>query len=79
MFLSLFLNLVIVAKAVVEMYADGELYELPTFFACVVLRPGIDRDQLWRLSWASNGIGHNIIKLSVYDWLAAITRQRNEV
>ena len=74
-----FLIMVIIIKAVLEMYADGELCELPTFFVCVVMRPGMDPDQLWRVSWALNGIGHNIVELSVYDWLAAIRRQRNEV
>ena len=78
-FVSLFLIMVIIIKAVLEMYADGELCELPTFFVCVVMRPGMDPDQLWRVSWALNGIGHNIVELSVYDWLAAIRRQRNEV
>ena len=71
--------MVIIIKAVLEMYADGELCELPTFFVCVVMRPGMDPDQLWRVSWALNGIDHNIVELSVYDWLAAIRRQRNEV
>ena len=79
MFVSLFLIMVIIIKAVLEMYADGELCELPTFFVCVVMRPGMDPDQLWRVSWALNGIGHNIVELSVYDWLAAIRKQRNEV
>ena len=78
-FVSLFLIMVIIIKAVLEMYADGELCELPTFFVCVVMRPGMDPDQLWRVSWALNGIGHNIVELSVYDWLAAIRRQRNTV
>ena len=77
-------------QRLLEMYADGELCELPTFFMRVVLRPGMDAAQLWRVSWALNGIGHNIVELSVYDWLAAIRlsmydwlaairRQQNEV
>ena len=60
-----------------EMYRDGEagMCELPVHFSSVVLRPGMTAQMLWRVSWALNGIGHNIVELSVYDWLAAIRRQ----
>ena len=63
-----------------EMYRDGEadMCELPVHFSSVVLRPGMTVQILWRVSWALNGIGHNI-ELSVYDWLAAIHRQCNEM
>ena len=56
-----------VGKAVLEMYADGELCELPTDFICVVLKPGMLPEQFWRVYWALHGIGHNIVELSVYD------------
>ena len=56
----------------------GMFNELPTEFVSVVLRPGMAPELLWRVSWALNGIGHNIVELSVFDWLAAIIRQRNE-
>ena len=64
-----------------EMYRDGEsdMCELPVHFTSVVLKPGMTAQMLWRVSWALNGIGHNIVELSVYDWLAAIRRQRNEM
>jgi len=65
--------------AVVEMFRDGELCLLPEDFVSVVLRPGMAPELLWRVSWALNGIGHNIVELSVFDWLAAIRRQRNEI
>ena len=68
-----------VGKDVLEMYADGELCELPTDFICVVLKPGMLPEQLWRVSWALNGIGHNILELSVYHWLAVIRMQCNEM
>ena len=68
-----------VGKAVLEMYADGEICELPSEFISVVLRGGMLPELLWRVSWALNGIGHNIVELSVFDWLAAIRRQRNEM
>ena len=66
-------------QAVIEMYEDKETCALPTEFVSVVLRPGMAPELLWRVSWALNGIGHNIVELSVYDWLAAIRRQRNEM
>ena len=65
--------------AVLEIYAYGELCKFSTDFICVVLKPGMLPEQLWRVSWALNGIGHNIVKLSVYDWLAAIRRRCNEM
>ena len=68
-----------VGKAVLEMYADGEICELPSEFISVVMRGGMLPELLWRVSWALNGIGHNIVELSVFDWLAAIRRQRNEM
>ena len=69
------------SQAVIEMYEDGEseVCGLPLDFVTVVLRPGMSPELLWRVSWALNGIGHNIVELSVYDWLAAIRRQRNEM
>ena len=66
-------------QAVNEMYADHEECDLPTEFVCVVLKPGMSAELLWRVSWALNGIGHNIVELSLYDWLAAIRRQRHEM
>jgi hypothetical protein len=66
-------------QAVVEMFRDGELCLLPEDFVSVVLRPGMAPELLWRVSWVLNGIGHNIVELSVFDWLAAIRRQRNEM
>jgi len=68
-----------VGKAVIEMYVDGEICELPSEFITVVMRGGMLPELLWRVSWALNGIGHNIVELSVFDWLAAIRRQRNEI
>ena len=66
-------------STIVEMVHDGELCALPDEFVSVVLRPGMAPALLWRVSWALNGIGHNIVELSVFDWLAAIRRQRNEM
>ena len=66
-------------RAVVEMVRDGELCALPDEFVSVVLRPGMAPALLWRVSWALNGIGHNIVELSVFDWLAAIRRQCNKM
>ena len=64
-----------------EMYCDGEadLCELPVRFTSVGLKPGMTVQMLCRVSGALNGIGHNIVELSVYDWLAAIHRQCNEM
>ena len=69
----LFVNLVIVAKAVLsvlEMYVDVELCELPTFFVCVFCDLG------WRKRCCDGCVlGLEIVELPVYDWLAATRRQ----
>ena len=52
------------------MYQDGQLHmALPSDFVSVVMKPGMAPELLWRVSWALNGIGYNIVELSVYDYL----------
>ena len=68
-------------QAAMEMRDDGSgpLYGAPTEFICVPLKAGMSAELLWRLSWALNVIGHNVVELSDYDWLVAIRRQRMEM
>ena len=54
----------------------GAQYGAPLEFICVPLKAGMPADLLWRLSWALNVVGHNVVDLSDYDWLVAIRRQR---
>ena len=52
---------------------------LPEYYHVVVFRYGMAQELLWRVSWALNVIGHNIVDLSDFDWLMAIRRQRREL
>ena len=61
------------------MFNDGELCNLLSEFVSIVKRPGMAPELVWRVSWVLNGIGYNIVELSVFDWLAAIRRQHNKM
>ena len=52
---------------------------LPEDYIIVVFRYGMAQKFLWRVSWALNVIGHNIVDLSDFDWLSAIRRQHREM
>jgi len=52
---------------------------LPEDYIIVVFRYGMAQELLWRVSWALNVIGHNVVDLSDFDWLTAIRRQRREM
>ena len=41
----------------------------------MVFQYGMAQELLWRVLWALNVIGHNIVDLSDFDWLMAIKRQ----
>ena len=45
----------------------------------MVLQYGMAQELLWRVSGALNVVGHNIVDLSDFDWLMAISRQRLEL
>jgi hypothetical protein len=62
-----------------EMEQEGLAHFLPEDYIVVVFRCGISQELLWRVSWALNVIGHNIVDLSDYDWIMAIRRQRREM
>ena len=58
--------------------AEGHGHLLPGEIIVVVFKFGMAAELLWRVSWALNVIGHNIVHLSDYDWLMAIRHQRRE-
>ena len=62
-----------------EMLVEGLGDILPEDYIIVVFRYGMAQELLWRVSWALNVIGHNIVDLSDFDWLSAIRRQRREM
>ena len=55
-----------------EMEQEGLVHFLPEDYIVVVFRYGMSQELLWRVSWALNVIGHNIVDLSDYDWIMAI-------
>jgi hypothetical protein len=59
--------------------AEGLGSILPEDYIIVVFRYGMAQELLWRVSWALNVIGHNVVDLSDFDWLTAIRRQRREM
>ena len=61
------------------MTAEGLGCILPEDYIIVVFRYGMAQELLWRVSWALNVIGHNVVDLSDFDWLTAIRRQRREM
>ena len=62
-----------------QLSVEGESDILPEDYIIVVFRYGMAQELLWRVSWALNVIGHNIVDLSDFDWLSAIRRQRREM
>ena len=62
-----------------QLSVEGECDILPEDYIIVVFRYGMAQELLWRVSWALNVIGHNIVDLSDFDWLSAIRRQRREM
>ena len=62
-----------------EMLVEGLGDILPEDYIIVVFRYGMAQELLWRVSWALNVIGHNIVDLSDFDWLSAIRRQHREM
>ena len=62
-----------------QLSVEGEGDILPEDYIIVVFRYGMAQELLWRVSWALNVIGHNIVDLSDFDWLSAIRRQRREM
>ena len=62
-----------------ELKEEGLGCILPEDYIIVVFRYGMAQELLWRVSWALNVIGHNVVDLSDFDWLTAIRRQRREM
>ena len=62
-----------------QLSVEGEGDILPEDFIIVVFRYGMAQELLWRVSWALNVIGHNIVDLSDFDWLSAIRCQHREM
>ena len=58
---------------------EGLSHLLPEVYIVVVFRYGMSQKLLWRVSWAFNVIGHNIVDLSDYDWIMAICRLHREM
>ena len=53
---------------------EGLSHILPEDYLIVVFKYGMAQELLWRVSWALNVIGHNVVDLSDFDWLTAIRR-----
>ena len=66
-------------QACSELLVEGLGDILPEDYIIVMFRYGMAQELLWRVSWALNVIGHNIVDLSDFDWLSAIRRQRREM
>ena len=62
-----------------ELWVEGLGDILPEEYIIVVFKYGMAQELLWRVSWALNVIGHNVVDLSDFDWLSAIRRQRREM
>ena len=62
-----------------ELLVEGLGDILPEDYIIVVFRNGMAQELLWRVSWALDVIGHNIVDLSDFDWLSAIRRQHREM
>ena len=75
----LVLNLSLCLQACFELSMEGLSHILPEDYIIVVFKYGMAQELLWRVSWALNVIGHNVVDLSDFDWLTAIRRQRREM
>ena len=72
-------NLCLYVQACFELSMEGLSHILPEDYIIVVFKYGMAQELLWRVSWALNVIGHNVVDLSDFDWLTAIRRQRREM
>jgi len=72
-------NLCLCLQACFELSIEGLRHLLPEDYIIVVFKYGMAQELLWRVSWALNVIGHNVVDLSDFDWLTAIRRQHREI
>ena len=49
----------------------------PSKVLCWVVDDTLDKNVLWKLSWASNSVGHSIVPISTYDWLVGVKHARS--
>ena len=70
-------NLCLYVQACFELSMEGLSHILPEDYIIVVFKYGMAQELLWRVSWALNVIGHNVVDLSDFDWQIFGTRLCN--